>query len=113
MSNITTHILDLSAGKPAAGVAVTLEAQSGSDWTTIGKATTDSDGRVRSFVADAAAFEAGVYRLIFETEKYFADKKTESFYPQIVIPFTIREASQHFHVPLLLSSFGYSTYRGS
>ena len=113
MSNITTHILDISLGRPAAGVAVTLESQSGTVWTTIGKATTDSDGRIKEFIADAGRFEAGVYRLVFETEQYFAERKIDSFYPQIVIAFSLREPAQHYHVPLLLSPFGYSTYRGS
>ena len=114
MSAITTHILDISTGVPARGVAVSLERQTASgDWEIIGKGATDDDGRLRDLLDSDADFEAGNYRLTFETGAYFAKQQIEGFYPQVIVAFTVRDAAQHYHVPLLLSPFGYSTYRGS
>jgi 5-hydroxyisourate hydrolase len=112
MSGITTHVLDLSAGRPAAGVAVTLERQSDGGWKVLGRAATDAGGRVASFTP-AAPLEAGVYRLTFDTQAYFVGRGLETFYPQASVVFSLRNPSEHYHVPLLLSPFGYSTYRGS
>ena len=113
-SPITTHILDVSKGVPARGVAVTLERQNADgNWEIIGAGATDDDGRVRDLLKTADNFEAGNYRLTFETGAYFAAQQIEGFYPQASIAFTVRDAAQHYHVPLLLSPFGYSTYRGS
>ena len=112
MSGITTHILDVSLGKPAAGVAVKLDRQTGNgDWETIGIQRTDDDGRARDLIGEPLA--AGVHRLTFEVEPYFRNNKVDSFYQEITIAFVVHDASQHYHVPLLLSPFGYSTYRGS
>ena len=113
MSAITTHILDISAGCPAHGVPVTLERRTTKSWEIVGKGATDEDGRVRDLLASAAILPTGNYRLIFDTETYFAKQQIEGFYPQVTIEFTVRDAAQHYHVPLLLSPFGYSTYRGS
>jgi 5-hydroxyisourate hydrolase len=113
MSSITTHILDISIGRPAKGVSVVLEVQHESQWKHIGTSKTDNDGRIRSFLTDDASFEEGIYRLTFDTESYFAANSVKSFYPHVSITFTISDGNQHFHVPLLLSPFGYSTYRGS
>jgi 5-hydroxyisourate hydrolase len=113
MSAITTHILDISSGSPARGVAVTLERQTVENWEIIGKGATDADGRLRDLLDSGEALQAGNYRLTFDTETYFANQQIEGFYPQVTIIFTVRDASQHYHVPLLLSPFGYSTYRGS
>ncbi len=99
MSHITTHVLDVSLGRPAANVAVILEAQS-------------SRGRLRDWPA-AKAVPAGTYRLMFDTRAHFASRKIETLYPQVVIVFEVRDAQEHYHIPLLLSPFGYSTYRGS
>jgi len=93
---------------PAAGVAVVLEAQAGEGWREIGRSMTDGDGRVRTFAAPGELLAAGSYRLRFDTAAYQA-----GFYPEVVITFTVGEVAQHYHVPLLLSPFGYSTYRGS
>lgn len=113
MSHITTHVLDVSLGKPAANVAVLLETQSpGGSWSEVARGATDSDGRLRDWPA-AKALPAGIYRLVFDTHAYFAMRKTASLYPQIVIVFEVRDAQEHYHIPLLLSPFGYSTYRGS
>lgn len=113
MSHITTHVLDVSQGKPAVNVAVVLETQSpGGSWSEVARGATDADGRLRDWPA-AKALPAGIYRLGFETRAYFAARKVASLYPQIVIVFEVRDAQEHYHIPLLLSPFGYSTYRGS
>src|SRR4051812_22167199 len=114
MSAITTHILDVSSGFPARRVPVLLERQISTDeWQIIGKGLTDNDGRLRDLIASEESFLAGNYRLTFDTETYFARQRIEGFYPQVTVAFTVRSAAQHYHVPLLLSPFGYSTYRGS
>jgi 5-hydroxyisourate hydrolase len=112
MSGITTHVLDTSRGRPAAGVPVTLEVEAAGSWTLVGKGTTNADGRVADLVA-GASISAGTYRLIFDTAAYFTAQNVNSFYPQVTVTFKIEDASQHYHVPLLLNPFGYSTYRGS
>lgn len=114
MSAITTHILDLSRGRPASGVPVTLEMQAGEDsWKLIGKGETDADGRLKELLSSSYVLTKGTYRLTFDTRSYFASQKIESFYPEVKIIFSVRDAAQHYHVPLLLSPYGYSTYRGS
>jgi 5-hydroxyisourate hydrolase len=113
MSAITTHVLDTSRGKPASGVPVRLELESGGSWKEIGRGTTDADGRVKDLLADGFDLQKGTYRLTFDTSLYFSVQNAESFYPRVTIVFIVREASQHYHVPLLLSPYGYSTYRGS
>jgi 5-hydroxyisourate hydrolase len=112
MSDITTHVLDISRGRPAAGVPVTLETQRGDSWELLGKGITNADGRIANLLGDAQ-LAAGVYRLTFDTAAYFADNDTQAFYPQVSVVFKIEDSNQHYHVPLLLSPFGYSTYRGS
>jgi len=114
---ISTHVLDTARGRPAAGVPVVLE-HLGSDAASvagreIGRATTDGDGRVRELSPAGAALGSGVYRLTFDTAAYFTALGVEWFYPWVSVVFVITDAAQHYHVPLLLSPFGYSTYRGS
>ncbi len=113
MSPITTHILDVSRGCTAEGVAVTLEYREDGAWSLLGQRKTDSDGRVRDLLSEGAELRAGIYRLTFDTGGYFQKQSLESFYPTVVISFSVKDTSQHYHVPLLLSPFGYSTYRGS
>ena len=114
MSEITTHVLDTSRGRPAGGVPVRLELETaGGSWEQIGKGSTDPDGRASDLLAPGFALRSGVYRLVFDTESYFAAQKIEGFYREVSIVFTIRDPAHHYHVPLLLSPFGYSTYRGS
>jgi 5-hydroxyisourate hydrolase len=113
MSPITTHILDLSKGCPARGVSVVLERERPDGWHELGRGVTDSDGRVKTLLGDDAELEAGSYRLEFETGEYFARDGIATFFRTVIIGFTITEPSEHYHVPLLLSPFGYSTYRGS
>jgi 5-hydroxyisourate hydrolase len=108
---ITTHILDTALGKPAAGVPVVLELRAGGAWQAVGRGETDADGRLRTLAP--ASIAAGIYRMSFDTAAYFARIGTAGFYPEVSVVFEVREAGAHFHVPLLLSPFGYSTYRGS
>ena len=113
MSGITTHVLDTARGRPAQGVPVTLEIEAAGGWKLVGKGTTNADGRISDLVSAEVTIGPGVYRLIFDTGRYFAAHQSESFYPQVTIIFRLADAAQHYHVPLLLSPFGYSTYRGS
>ncbi|MFI5148259.1 MAG: hydroxyisourate hydrolase [Bacteroidia bacterium] len=113
MSQITTHILDTSKGKPAAGVTVVLEKKSdGEKWNRIGNGETNTDGRVSNLLPEGQTTEPGIYRLVFDTKSYFEKQNTSGFYPSVTIVFEIKDSS-HYHVPLLLNPYGYSTYRGS
>jgi 5-hydroxyisourate hydrolase len=103
---LSTHVLDASRGTPAAGVAVRLATVGGQELAT---AVTDADGRVR----EVGALTAGDYRLTFATGEYFAATGQQGFYPEVVVTFTVSDPGQHHHVPLLLSPYAYSTYRGS
>ena len=114
MSTITTHILDTSRGRPAAGVGVKLEAlNTGERWSQLAQAQTDEDGRVKAFDLIEPQLPAGTYRLTFAVGGYFEALNQESFYPEVVVTFRVEGGSKHYHVPLLISPFGYSTYRGS
>jgi len=114
MSTISTHILDISRGAPAGGVAVHLDLQNTNEsWTELSHAWTDEDGRVKPFFLVEEPLSGGTYRLVFDTEPYFAGLNIEFFYPQVTVVFKIDDAAQHYHVPLLISPYGYSTYRGS
>ena len=114
MSPITTHILDTTTGKPGAGIPVVLERKTHSaGWQAIANGITDIDGRIKDLIPINEAFLNGHYRLMFETGAYFLLSDVECFFPQITISFVVKDPSQHYHVPLLLSPFGYSTYRGS
>ncbi len=113
MSAITTHILDVSKGCPARGVPVMLEQQTATGWEIVGKGATDEDGRLRDLLNSEVILQTGNYRLTFDTGNYFSQQKIKSFYPQVTVAFAVRDAAQHYHVPLLLSPFSYSTYRGS
>ncbi|GAA4860467.1 hydroxyisourate hydrolase [Saccharopolyspora cebuensis] len=108
MSAVTTHVLDAAQGRPAAGIAVRLEDADGRE---LGAGRTDADGRIRDLGPDA--LPAGDYALTFTTGDYFAERGVDTFYPQVRIAFRIADPDQHHHVPLLLSPFAYSTYRGS
>ena len=113
MSAVTTHILDTSRGRPATGVLVVLERRSGAIHQELGRGTTDADGRLRTLLPSGSPVVPGIYRLTFHTAAYFAREGIEAFYPEVTIAFEIRDPTQHYHVPLLLNPFGYSTYRGS
>jgi 5-hydroxyisourate hydrolase len=112
--SITTHVLDTSRGRPAAGVPITLAFRTeGGSFAEIGRGETDADGRLRTLVPEGYTLLAGDYRIVFDTAAYFATLGIEGFYPEVPIVFTIRAPEEHFHVPLLINPYGYSTYRGS
>jgi 5-hydroxyisourate hydrolase len=113
MSAITTHVLDTSRGRAAAGIDVRLDLQDAGSWRTIGRGTTDADGRQRSLMPEGSPLEPGTYRLVFETARYFDDLRVSSLYPRVTVEFIVSAGESHYHVPLLLSPFGYSTYRGT
>jgi 5-hydroxyisourate hydrolase len=108
MGTLSTHVLDTSAGRPAEGVTVELRSADGS---LVGRGRTDADGRVATIGPDR--LDAGDYSLRFDTAGWFAAAGTTGFYPEVTITFTVADVDQHYHVPLLLNPFGYSTYRGS
>jgi 5-hydroxyisourate hydrolase len=110
---VSTHVLDTSRGRPAGGIAVTLERRVGEGWVTAGTGETDADGRVKTLLADGAPTVPGAWRLRFDVRPYFARLGVEAFYPVVEITFTMAAAQEHHHVPLLLSPFGFTTYRGT
>lgn len=112
MSKITTHILDTSLGKPAQQVSVVLYQQENENWIVIANGNTNADGRVTDLLSNEMSLNAGIYKLKFDTKKYFNKLGSQAFYPFVEIVFEIKNEA-HYHVPLLLNPFGYSTYRGS
>ena len=113
MSGITTHVLDTSIGRPAADVPIRLEIRNESGaWEPCGHGVTDADGRLKDLLKDSK-LSIGTYRISFDTYAYFTKSGVDHFYPEVSIVFVVRDAAAHFHVPLLLSPFGFSSYRGS
>ena len=112
MNTITSHVLDTSLGEPVAGLGVSLALFEAGAFRELGQAVTDFDGRVSRWLG-ARALAIGVYRLSFETGTHYRTHGRDSFYERVEIQFRVTDASEHYHVPLLLSPFGYSTYRGS
>ena len=110
---ISTHVLDTSIGRPAAAVAVDVYRREGDDWTPIGRGLTDGDGRITSLLDPDAQPTVGAFRIVFDIAQYFSSRRVESFYGQVIVEFNVRDAAAHYHVPLLVSPYGYSTYRGS
>jgi 5-hydroxyisourate hydrolase len=109
---ITTHVLDIARGVPAASVVVHLAVRRGKEWAPVASETTDARGRINSF-GDQLELEAGVYRLTFEVGAYQSEHGVSPFFPEVQIAFDVRDERAHYHVPLVISPFGYSTYRGS
>ncbi|MBA3538257.1 MAG: hydroxyisourate hydrolase [Deltaproteobacteria bacterium] len=109
---ITTHVLDTAAGRPGKAIAIELERAEGPSWRAIGAGHTDDDGRLRT-LTPAGPVEPGDYRIRFATGAYFTANGHTGFFPMVEIQFTVVDGTQHYHVPLLLSPYGYSTYRGS
>jgi 5-hydroxyisourate hydrolase len=107
---ITSHVLDTALGRPARNLAVRLDVLADGGWQTLASAVTDQQGRVGAL---GAAVEAATYRLTFETGPYLAAAGRPVFYPRVEVVFTVDAPAEHYHIPLLLSPFGYSTYRGS
>jgi 5-hydroxyisourate hydrolase len=112
MSQITTHILDTTLGKPAQGVSISLHQQDGAGWSKLAEGKTNADGRIPNLLDTGLTLPIGVYKMRFEVQSYFDALEVTAFYPFVEIVFNI-SSGEHYHVPLLLNPFGYSTYRGS
>lgn len=113
---LSVHVLDLQTGQPSPGIRVDLERRGGNgNWHPLGSGTTDEQGRIRALVPAAALpqWAVGDYRVVFRTGEFYARQKQTSFFPEIPVVFRVDSAQQHYHVPLLLSPFGFSTYRGN
>lgn len=114
MSGISTHVLDTSKGTPGVDVRVTLEREMApGNWEKLGEGRTDADGRAKSLLPSGRVLEVATYRLTFETEAYFAKSGVTTFFPSVSVVFRVTDSARHHHVPLLVSPFGYSTYRGT
>jgi 5-hydroxyisourate hydrolase len=110
---ISTHILDTALGQPARGVAVSLARLNGADWVDLNSAATDVDGRCKYLLPEGEALQVGVYRVHFATSEYYGGQGLTGLYPYVEIVVDIRDTAQHYHIPLLLTANGYTTYRGS
>lgn len=110
---ITVHVLDTARGRPGDGLAVVLERQADRGWKELARGRTNAGGRLDTLLPPGSRAEAGVYRLTFGTGDYFARRGTKTFYPRVEVLFEVADPAEHYHVPLLLSPFGHSTYRGS
>ena len=113
MSAITTHVLDTARGRPAVGVSIILERQTDTGWQAAGQGHTDANGRAAGLLPPGAALLAGTYRLTFALAAYFQEHGVAAFFPEASVVFDVRVAGQDYHVPLLVSPYGYTTYRGS
>jgi len=114
MTGISTHVLDTAKGKPARDVPVRLERkQNSGEWRMVGGARSGPDGRCAQLLAEGETLSPGTYRMTFETESYFSAQGLRGFYPIVQLTFSVQEGETHFHIPLLLSPHGYTTYRGS
>lgn len=110
---LSVHVLDLQSGQPTAGIRVTLEQRTGTGWRELAAGVTNAQGRIAALYPEDRAMPAGDYRIVFETGEHYARLKQDTFFPRIPVEFHAGETGQHYHVPLLLSPFGYSTYRGN
>ncbi|QBC43772.1 hydroxyisourate hydrolase [Iodobacter fluviatilis] len=110
---LSVHVLNLQDGLPSVGVTVKLEKQDGKNWSVLNSGTTNEQGRITALYPDDKKLEKGVYRVTFQTGEWFAKQKASSFFPEIPVIFTVDAAVPHYHIPLLLSPYGFSTYRGN
>lgn len=110
---LSVHILNQQTGLPSPDVTVTLEKQQQNSWTTLASAKTDPDGRIKSLYPQEQDMQPGVYKVTFKTSDYFRSQKLDSFFPEIPVQFTVTRTNEKLHIPLLLSQYGYSTYKGS
>ena len=110
-ATLSTHVLDAGSGRPAVGVPLTLLRRGHAGWEPVGHGTTDDDGRCRTLAPDG--LHTGVWKLVFDTGSHFAATGVRAFYPEVEVVFEVTEPERHHHIPLLLSPFAYSTYRGS
>jgi 5-hydroxyisourate hydrolase len=110
---LSVHVLDLQSGQPTAGIRVTLEQRAGEQWRELANGVTNEQGRIPALYPEGKAMAAGDYRIVFRTGEHFARQGQKTFFPRIPVEFTVDAPAQHYHIPLLLSPFGYSTYRGN
>lgn len=110
---ISVHVLNLKTGVPSEGVTVVLDKKEGDKWVKLNSAVTSKDGRISALYPAGQEINPGDYRVTFETGKYYADHNEDTFFPEIPVIIHVPKAGEHYHVPLLLSQYGYSTYRGS
>lgn len=110
---LSVHVLDLQTGEPTAGIAVTLEQRSDTGWRPLANAVTDAQGRVSALYPQGQPLASGAYRIVFRTGEHYARMGKPSFFPQVPVEFNVDATDRHYHIPLLLSPFGYSTYRGN
>ncbi|SFM97935.1 5-hydroxyisourate hydrolase [Izhakiella capsodis] len=110
---ISVHVLNLKTGFPSEDILVTLDKREGHKWIKLNSAATGQDGRINALYPAGKEIEPGDYRVIFETGKYYAEHKEDTFFPEIPVIIHVSKAGEHYHIPLLLSQYGYSTYRGS
>ncbi|HEX3571443.1 MAG TPA: hydroxyisourate hydrolase [Acidobacteriaceae bacterium] len=110
---VSTHILDMACGRPAESVPVSLARQEGVEWRVLHADQTDADGRCRQLLPLGAVLQVGLYRVRFETAVYYEAQRVAGLYPYVEIAFEVRDSEQHYHIPLLLTANGYTTYRGS
>ena len=114
MNRLSTHVLDIAQGKPAANIAVALVRRDHSDsWTLLSTVHTDADGRCAQMLPPNEPLSPAIYKLQFDVASYHAAQRVEALYPVVEITFRVREGESTFHLPLLLSPYGYTTYRGS
>jgi 5-hydroxyisourate hydrolase len=113
MKRLSTHVLDTTRGQPASGIVVVLECAAGAEWKLLGQGQTDADGRIPNLIGDPSGLPAGDYRLRFATAAYFHALGMAVFYPEVQVHVRLGETSKNYHLPLLLSPYGYTTYRGS
>lgn len=110
---LSVHILDLQTGQPVSGVTVTLEQSKGNVWQKLNSAVTNEQGRIVALFPAEQSISAGDYRVVFKTGQHYANLKQETFFPEIPVQFHVDKVNEHYHIPLLLSPFGFSTYRGN
>lgn len=110
---LSVHVLNLENGLPSPGIEVTLEKHQGTKWLPLAQGTTNEQGRIGELFPSQQPFEAGEYRVVFKTGAYFKQAGRETFFPEIPVIFQVKQTDQHYHIPLLLSPYGFSTYRGS
>ncbi|MDR6677665.1 hydroxyisourate hydrolase [Pseudomonas oryzihabitans] len=110
---LSVHVLNLETGVPSAGVHVTLERQVGESWQPLAEEVTNAQGRVPALFPEDQTFAKGEYRVVFKTGDYYRQQGRSAFFPEIPVVFEVTQPAQHYHIPLLLSPYGFSTYRGS
>lgn len=110
---LSVHVLNLETGVPSAGVNVTLERHMGEAWQPLAQGTTNEQGRIAELYPSDKPLQKGEYRVVFKTGEYYKKTGHETFFPEIPVIFEVKQADQHYHIPLLLSPYGFSTYRGS